>query len=122
MSDPERLQRFLRTDPSDAGCNEAMAVLRISVDLAAAGQDAAGVLPPGTPLTCRRAPGAAQVAALVSMRWTWPGAFGCRTAALRARLALPRAGCGDSVGILKIATGACVIFVPRFLRFCRQEG
>jgi len=26
------------------------------------------------------------------------------------------------VGILKIAAGACVIFVPRLLRFRRQEG
>lgn len=42
MSDPGRLQRFLRTDPRDAGCDEAMAVLHISVDLVAAGQDVAG--------------------------------------------------------------------------------
>ena len=42
MSDLERLQRFLRTDPRDVGCDEAMAVLHISVDLAAAGQDVAG--------------------------------------------------------------------------------
>jgi len=56
------------------------------------------------------------------MRRTRLGAFGCGAGALRARLALPRAGCGDSVGILKIAAGACVIFVPRLLRFRRQEG
>ena len=36
MSDPERLQRFPQTDPRDAGCDEAMAVLHISADLAAA--------------------------------------------------------------------------------------
>ena len=45
MSDLERLQRFLRTDPRDVGCDEAMAVLHISVDLVAAGQDATGRYP-----------------------------------------------------------------------------
>ncbi|MGH3299307.1 MAG: hypothetical protein ACRDP7_46705 [Trebonia sp.] len=35
--------------------------------------------------------------------------------------AVPGAGCGDFVGILTTAAGACVIFVPRFLRFRRQE-
>jgi hypothetical protein len=40
MSDLERLERFLRTDPRDAGCDEAMAVLHIYVDLALAGGDA----------------------------------------------------------------------------------
>ena len=39
------LDRFLRTDPRDAGCDEAMAVLHISVDLVAAGQDVAGCYP-----------------------------------------------------------------------------
>ena len=33
MSDLERLDRFLRTDPRDVGCDEAMAVLHIYVDL-----------------------------------------------------------------------------------------
>jgi hypothetical protein len=41
MSDLERLNRFLRTDPRDVGCDEAMAVLHIYVDLVAAGEDAA---------------------------------------------------------------------------------
>ena len=41
MSDLERLERFLRTDPRDAGCDEAMAVLHIYVDLMVAGEDAA---------------------------------------------------------------------------------
>jgi hypothetical protein len=41
MSDLERLDRFLRTDPRDVGCDEAMAVLHIYVDLVAAGEDAA---------------------------------------------------------------------------------
>jgi hypothetical protein len=54
MSDLERLQRFLRTDPREVGCDEAMAVLHISVDLVAAGQDVAGCYP-GTPHTGRRA-------------------------------------------------------------------
>jgi hypothetical protein len=41
MSDLERLDRFLRTDPRDVGCDEAIAVLQIYVDLVAAGEDAA---------------------------------------------------------------------------------
>jgi hypothetical protein len=42
MSDLGRLERFLRADPRDVGCEEAMAVLHIYVDLVAAGEDAAG--------------------------------------------------------------------------------
>jgi hypothetical protein len=45
MSDRERLERFLRTDPRDVGCDEAMAVLHIYVDLIATGEDAAGRYP-----------------------------------------------------------------------------
>lgn len=45
MSDRERLERFLRTDPRDVGCEEAMAVLHIYVDLVARGGDAAGRYP-----------------------------------------------------------------------------
>ncbi|HEY3877853.1 MAG TPA: hypothetical protein VGM12_04580 [Trebonia sp.] len=41
MSDWERLDRFLRTDPRDAGCDETMAVLHIYVDLILTGGDAA---------------------------------------------------------------------------------
>jgi hypothetical protein len=41
MSDRERLERFLRTDPRDVGCDEAMAVLHIYADLAAAGENPA---------------------------------------------------------------------------------
>ena len=41
MSDLERLQRFLRTDPRDVGCDEAMAVLHIYADLAATGENPA---------------------------------------------------------------------------------
>jgi hypothetical protein len=41
MSERDRLDRFLRTDPRDVGCDEAMAVLHIYVDLAAAGGDPA---------------------------------------------------------------------------------
>jgi hypothetical protein len=40
MSERERLERFLRTDPRDVGCEEAMAVLHVYVDLVAAGGDA----------------------------------------------------------------------------------
>jgi hypothetical protein len=42
MKGLERLDRFLRTDPRDVGCDEAMAVLHIYVDLEASGEDAAG--------------------------------------------------------------------------------
>ena len=45
MSDRERLDRFLRTDPCDVGCDEAMAVLHIYVDLIVTGEDAAGRYP-----------------------------------------------------------------------------
>jgi hypothetical protein len=45
MNDLERLDRFLRTNPRDVGCDEAMAVLHIYVDLVAGGEDAAGRYP-----------------------------------------------------------------------------
>ncbi len=45
MRELESLQRFLRTDPRDVGCDEAMAVLHIYVDLTATGGDAAGRYP-----------------------------------------------------------------------------
>lgn len=45
MSDLGRLDRFLRTDPRDVGCDEAMAVLHIYVDLVAADEDATGRYP-----------------------------------------------------------------------------
>jgi hypothetical protein len=41
MIDRDRLERFLSTDPRDVGCDEAMAVLHVYVDLAAAGEDPA---------------------------------------------------------------------------------
>jgi hypothetical protein len=41
MSEFEALDRFLRTDPRDVGCEEAIAILHVYVDLVAAGQDAA---------------------------------------------------------------------------------
>ena len=37
MSEWDRLDRFLRTDPRDVGCDEATAVLHIYVDLVVAG-------------------------------------------------------------------------------------
>jgi hypothetical protein len=45
MSKLERLERFLRTDPRDVGCDEAMAILHAYADLVAAGEDAAGRYP-----------------------------------------------------------------------------
>jgi hypothetical protein len=45
MTDLGRLEQFLRTDPRDVGCDEAMAVLHIYVDLVAAGEDGAGRYP-----------------------------------------------------------------------------
>jgi hypothetical protein len=41
MSELNGLERFLRTDPRDVGCDEAMAVLHVYVDLVASEQDAA---------------------------------------------------------------------------------
>jgi hypothetical protein len=41
MSELDGLERFLRTDPRDVGCDEAMAVLHVYVDLVASEQDAA---------------------------------------------------------------------------------
>jgi hypothetical protein len=41
MNELDRLERFLRTDPRDVGCDEATAVLHVYVDLVASGQDAA---------------------------------------------------------------------------------
>jgi hypothetical protein len=45
MSDSGALEKFLRTDPRDAGCDQAMAVLHIYVDLTAATGDAASRYP-----------------------------------------------------------------------------
>lgn len=45
MSELERLERFLRADPRDAGCEEAMAVLHVYVDLMVTGGNAAGRYP-----------------------------------------------------------------------------
>jgi hypothetical protein len=41
MNEREVLERFLRTDPRDVGCGEAMTILHVYVDLVASGQDAA---------------------------------------------------------------------------------
>jgi hypothetical protein len=45
MSERDGLERFLRTDPRDVGCDEAMTVLHVYVDLVAADEDAAGRYP-----------------------------------------------------------------------------
>jgi hypothetical protein len=45
MSDLKRLERFLRADPRDVGCDEAMAVLHVYADLVAADRNAAGRYP-----------------------------------------------------------------------------
>jgi hypothetical protein len=41
MSELERLDQFLRTDPRDVGCDEAMAVVHIYVDITVRGGNAA---------------------------------------------------------------------------------
>ena len=41
MNEMERLDRFLRTDPRDVGCDEAMSVLHMYVDLTVTSGDAA---------------------------------------------------------------------------------
>lgn len=45
MNEHEILDRFVRTDPRDVGCDEAIAVLHVYVDLVATGQAAAGRYP-----------------------------------------------------------------------------
>jgi hypothetical protein len=45
MNERELLERFLRADPRDVGCAEAIALLHVYVDLVAAGQDASGSYP-----------------------------------------------------------------------------
>lgn len=45
MSARDQLAQFLATDPTDVGCEEAMRVLHIYVDLAAADRDAAAAMP-----------------------------------------------------------------------------
>ena len=39
------LERFLRTDPKDVGCDEAIAVLHVYADMMAGGQDPEHVYP-----------------------------------------------------------------------------
>ena len=41
MTDWAALERFLDTDPADVGCEQAMDILHVYVDLVAAGADAA---------------------------------------------------------------------------------
>jgi hypothetical protein len=45
MNGWERLQRFLETDPRDAGCEEAMAALHVYVELVLSGADPEKRLP-----------------------------------------------------------------------------
>lgn len=45
MNHRDKLERFLATDPADVGCEEAMEVLHVYVDLIADGRDAAGAYP-----------------------------------------------------------------------------
>lgn len=45
MKARQRLERFLAADPADVGCQEAMEVLHIYVDLVDTGQDAARLYP-----------------------------------------------------------------------------
>jgi hypothetical protein len=45
MSGWENLQRFLETDPRDVGCEDAMAVLHVYVELVLAGTDPDRELP-----------------------------------------------------------------------------
>jgi hypothetical protein len=45
MSDWTALDRFLRTDPRDVGCEQAMAILHVYVELVANGGDVAERFP-----------------------------------------------------------------------------
>jgi hypothetical protein len=84
MRELGRLERFLRTDPRDVGCDEAMAVLHTYVDLVTAGEDAAGRYP-GSPLTCwpavhaaRTSPGSSWRSAMANAADNPGGAAGGR--------------------------------------------
>jgi hypothetical protein len=41
MSDRSQLRRFLETDPRDVGCEQALAVMHVYVELLSSGADAA---------------------------------------------------------------------------------
>lgn len=45
MNEFEALEEFLRTDPRDVGCDEAMALLHVYVELIAGSEDAAAAYP-----------------------------------------------------------------------------
>ena len=45
------LDRFLRTDPRDVGCGQAIAILHVYAELVAAGEPAAGRYPGIAPRT-----------------------------------------------------------------------
>jgi len=45
MSDWSELDAFLETDPADVGCDEAMRILDVYVELVASGEDAAARYP-----------------------------------------------------------------------------
>jgi hypothetical protein len=45
MNEWPELERFLRTDPRDVGCDEAIATLNVYAELVAAGDDAATRFP-----------------------------------------------------------------------------
>lgn len=45
MNGREQLERFLATDPADVGCERALEILHVYVDLVAADQDAADRYP-----------------------------------------------------------------------------
>jgi hypothetical protein len=45
MTDWSELDAFLETDPADVGCDEAMRILHVYVELVASGKDAAARFP-----------------------------------------------------------------------------
>ncbi len=47
MSEFQALERFLRTDPRDVGCDEAMAILHVYADLIVLGSEDAAARYPG---------------------------------------------------------------------------
>ena len=73
MSDQDRLNRLLSTDPRDVGCDEAMAVLHIYVDLTVEGGNTTERYP-GWRRTCWRAGRAARTS-----RVCWQPSPGART-------------------------------------------
>ena len=69
------LDRFLRTDPADVGCERAMEMLHIYADLVAAGQDADDRYPGIAAHLAACGPCGEDFRGLLAAAWTGPITF-----------------------------------------------